>query len=185
MLPLLPHAQGDGVEPNWLLRCPYRSPGPGQVLVVLIKTPKAKAVLIFSFQFYRAPGSAIYIYRQHLSPEHYYTKPPSSNTASMQQQHSVINGDGTNGRPGQMDTLGLRTFLIFGATADVGKTVIATALCNEVTKLVQLPTQYLKPNSVEPVFGADSTCEFDPAPGGVECAVLCRSGLTSVFLVAR
>ncbi|KAK4032360.1 AAA domain-containing protein [Parachaetomium inaequale] len=99
--------------------------------------------------------------------QHTATNGHGSTNGHSTNGHST-NGHSTNGRPGRMDTMGLRTFLIFGATADIGKTVIATALCNETTKALRQPTQYLKPNSVEPEFGADSRCELAPTPGHVQ-----------------
>jgi bifunctional dethiobiotin synthetase / adenosylmethionine---8-amino-7-oxononanoate aminotransferase len=50
----------------------------------------------------------------------------------------------------------LRVFQIYGANTNVGKTVIAAALCKATSERLDLNTHYLKPVSTGPDNEADT-----------------------------
>ena len=63
---------------------------------------------------------------------------------------------------------GLRTYQVYGANTDVGKTVLTTILCKAARRLYQEEkTSYLKPVSTGPHDQADERCQSttNPDPG--------------------
>lgn len=67
----------------------------------------------------------------------------------------------------------LRTYQIYGANTDVGKTVFASALCNAARNFwPQDKTAFLKPVSTGPATEADDRCALLPTPLSIDTIFL-------------
>lgn len=80
----------------------------------------------------------------------------------------------------------LRTYQVYGANTDVGKTIVTTLLCRAARRLWQTEnTTYLKPVSTGPAGEADDRCKsYLEAPRHGSVFNIAQMVLDSFFLMS-